>query len=158
MEKIPSEQWVERIIELIDTKILPGIQKLYMRPLPQRGRRNNEILKWPLSHIKMMLVLQHFQKIRIGEIAEMLCIPLSTATEIASRLEKEGIIKRERMKENMRIVMISLTRKGTNIVRKWHRRRKEALKSITSEESREKLYSALISIAKVFEKLEGGIK
>jgi DNA-binding MarR family transcriptional regulator len=146
----------ERIMELVD-KIIIGIQKLQKSPL-HSGKHKGKL---PLSHIRMLFMLHNLRKIKMGELAEKLSIPTSTMTEIASRLERNGMIRKERSKEDGRIVFVSLTRKGIDTVNRWRRRRKEALRRMMermSEEDREMLYKSLASIARIFERLEEGIR
>jgi len=150
------EELAERIMELVD-KIITGMQKLQKSPLRSGKHRG----KWPLSHIRMLFMLHNLRKIKMGELAEMLSIPMSTMTEIASRLEKNGVIRKERSKEDRRVVFVSLTRKGIDTVNRWRRKRKEELERIMermSEEDRETFYKSLASIARIFERLEEGIR
>ena len=51
------------------------------------------------------------------EIAEYIHVPLNTATGIVSKMEKNGFIVRDRLKEDKRVVVIHLTEKGKTQVK-----------------------------------------
>ena len=51
------------------------------------------------------------------EIAEYIHVRLNTATGIVSKMEKNGFIVRDRLKEDKRVVVIHLTEKGKTQVK-----------------------------------------
>jgi DNA-binding MarR family transcriptional regulator len=51
----------------------------------------------------------------MGEVARVLHLPLSTATNVADRLLAKGLVERERSVENRRTVRVGLTAKGREV-------------------------------------------
>jgi len=60
----------------------------------------------------VMLVLWEHQKLSVKEIGEKLHLDSGTLTPLLKRLEIKEIVKRERCKQDERIVDVSLTEKG----------------------------------------------
>jgi DNA-binding MarR family transcriptional regulator len=63
--------------------------------------------------------------ISIGELADVLGITASSATTACKRLEKLGLLQRERQTADERVVLVALTPAGLAQVEAWHRRRRE---------------------------------
>jgi len=53
----------------------------------------------------------------MGEVASALFLDLSTATRLVDQLERRGLIQRARGKDDRRVCRVSLTRKGSALVR-----------------------------------------
>ena len=60
----------------------------------------------------VLMVLWEKQKLSVREIGEILYLDSGTLTPLLKRLESKDIVKRERSKQDERIVEISLTEKG----------------------------------------------
>ncbi len=67
----------------------------------------------------MVVVLQN-PNIRIGEIAEITCIELSTLSHMLRRFERDGLIRRTRPPDDNRSVMVTLTVRGRRIAAEIH--------------------------------------
>ena len=66
-----------------------------------------------LAHYRILHVLQHRGgQIRMHELAEELVVGRSTATRMCDRLQRLGLIERERSKADGRAVYVHLTRAG----------------------------------------------
>jgi DNA-binding MarR family transcriptional regulator len=63
----------------------------------------------------VMLVLWQHQNQHVKELADKLNLDLSTITPIIKRLENAGLITRERSNQNERTVVVSLTKRGSEI-------------------------------------------
>lgn len=63
----------------------------------------------------VLLVLWEKEEIAVKEISEKLFLETNTLTPLLKRMEKNGIISRERSKTDERVVIISLTSKGKDL-------------------------------------------
>ena len=68
----------------------------------------------------------------IGELATQLGITASSATSACKRLEKAGLLTRERQADDERIVRVALTAQGTAQINAWHERKRQALTKLLS--------------------------
>lgn len=75
----------------------------------------------------LMLRLYRFGASSIGELAEGLGITGSSTTTACKRLEKAGMVVRERQLDDERMVHVSLTEEGRARVATWQQQRRELL-------------------------------
>lgn len=66
------------------------------------------------QYITMMYLWEERAK-TVKEIGERLCLDSGTLTPVLKKLEKKGYIERTRLKEDERILMITVTTKGLKI-------------------------------------------
>ena len=70
----------------------------------------------------VFMVLWEKEKVSVGELGKALHLDAGTLTPLLKNLEKSGYVTRERMKEDERVTMICITKKGDEL--------KEACKDI----------------------------
>lgn len=75
-------------------------------------------LKFSKYELFTILLLNRRQETTMTELVEYINSPMSTATGIVDRLVKSGYVKRERSETDRRIVILSLTEEGTQLVQK----------------------------------------
>ena len=66
-----------------------------------------------------VLTLLHLHRVRssrMGDLAAYLNAPLNTATGVVSRLQQRGLVERQHSPDDKRIVLISLTEKGSRLI------------------------------------------
>ena len=63
----------------------------------------------------------------IGELAEVLGVTGSSVTTACKRLEKAGLVTRERQSDDERMVRVVLTEQGNARVESWQQQRRELL-------------------------------
>lgn len=66
-----------------------------------------------------VLTLLHLHRVRssrMGDLAAYLNAPLNTATGVVSRLQRRGLVERRHSPDDKRIVLISLTEKGSRLI------------------------------------------
>jgi DNA-binding MarR family transcriptional regulator len=63
-----------------------------------------------------LMLSEKFQNITMGNLAQGMSVPMSTATGIVDRLVKRGLLKRGRSEEDRRVVTVSLTDSGKALV------------------------------------------
>jgi DNA-binding MarR family transcriptional regulator len=62
-----------------------------------------------------MLVLWQYNKLSVNDIGNKLMLESNTLTPLLKRLEKQGLISRNRSTHDERVVEISLTKEGLNL-------------------------------------------
>jgi DNA-binding MarR family transcriptional regulator len=67
--------------------------------------------------LTVIKVLETFGDVSLSELSERIRAQNSTVTGIIDRMEREGLVKRERSKEDRRVVHIRLTTKGSVLAR-----------------------------------------
>jgi DNA-binding MarR family transcriptional regulator len=85
----------------------------------------------PRQH-QLMLALKALPKgvrPRIGELAERLMIQHHSAVELVNRLAKAGYVRRNRGDADRREVLLSLTRKGENVLQELSLHHREELRT-----------------------------
>lgn len=66
----------------------------------------------------ILQVINDLEKVSIGKVAKEVGLTQATVTSIADRLEKRGLITREKSTEDKRKVFVSLTQKGYEVTLK----------------------------------------
>ncbi|HXZ06401.1 MAG TPA: MarR family transcriptional regulator [Ktedonobacteraceae bacterium] len=73
----------------------------------------------------LLRLLRRNGALSISELAEALGVTGSSVTTACKRLEKAGLVTRERQNDDERMVHVMLTAHGHEHVEAWHRRRRE---------------------------------
>lgn len=102
-----------------------------------------------------LLTLREHPKMTMGELCEKLFLACSTATDLIDRMEKNGLLERNRDTEDRRVIRLSTSEKGQQVINEVivARRRYVAsmLEKLTHEEadqlgmSLDKLHSLMVS-------------
>lgn len=96
--------------------------------------------------ILLLLRLKLYRHMKITEISEAFMLTPGAATNMCDKLEDLNYVERIRIKDDRRVVRVSLTKKGEQRV--------EAIFSKFSKERIERISSILVEINKLFEKIE----
>ncbi|MGE7623210.1 MarR family winged helix-turn-helix transcriptional regulator [Viridibacillus sp. NPDC096237] len=115
--------------------------------------KSNEFMK-VLTHdeslsenlILLLLRLKLFRHMKITDISEAFMLTPGAATNMCDKLENLDYVERIRIKDDRRVVRVSLTKKGEQRV--------EAIFSKFSKEKIEQISSTLVEINKLFAKIE----
>ena len=75
-------------------------------------------LDYSKNEIFTLLLVYREKSVNMTRIAEYMQAPLNTATGVVARLEKKGMLKRERSPYDKRVVTIELTEKGNDFFKK----------------------------------------
>src|SRR5437763_8986984 len=73
----------------------------------------------------LLRLLRRKDALSVGELAEALGVTGSSVTTACKRLEKAGLVTRERQSDDERMVRVTLTTQGHEQVEAWHQRRRE---------------------------------
>ncbi|MBR4795437.1 MAG: MarR family transcriptional regulator, partial [Lachnospiraceae bacterium] len=63
----------------------------------------------------VFMVLWEKEEATVGELGKLLSLDAGTLTPLLKKLEKEGYIERKRSKEDERVTLIALTKKGDTL-------------------------------------------
>lgn len=92
-----------------------------------------------MAEIHAVAAIGLYESNTMSEVAGRLSVTLATLTTTMNKLERKGLVKRERSQEDRRCVLVSLTRRGREVCRAhglFHRYMiKEALTDLTPEEA-----------------------
>jgi DNA-binding MarR family transcriptional regulator len=75
----------------------------------------------------LLRLLSRRGALNIGEVADALGITGSSATTACKRLEKAGLVTRERQSQDERMVLVLLTAQGHERIEAWQRQRRAFL-------------------------------
>jgi MarR family transcriptional regulator, organic hydroperoxide resistance regulator len=121
-------------------RVLEAIIYLYTesRRITKEMARRADLTGPQLTVVKM---LEQIGDLSLSELSERIRAQNSTVTGIIDRMEREGLVTRERSREDRRVVFIRLTTKGRKLaedvpVEPWEIFR-SALESLTASETRD---------------------
>ena len=80
----------------------------------------------------LLRLLHGAGSLSISELANELGIAISSATISCKRLEKAGLLTRERQLDDERVVRVALTQQGLARIDAWRQRKREALTHMLS--------------------------
>ncbi len=88
----------------------------------------------------------------ITEIAEQIGIGKSTVTELVEKLEKKGLVTKEKQIDDKRYVKISITEEGKKVLDSTRQEYKNVLSSILSRVDEEEVLKFFEEVEKELEK------
>ncbi len=97
----------------------------------------------------LLRLLRRRGALSIGELAEILGVTGSSVTTACKRLEKAGLVTRERQSDDERMVRVMLTERGQEQIEAWQQRRREFLEKLLApldEKQQEQLQELLAHI------------
>lgn len=108
-----------------------------------------------LLQIQVLLFINQEKEVQMKDLAGNFTITLPTATSLSDNLMKEGLIKRSRNEEDRRVVTLSLSAKGKEMLKKIMEARNKKIKTLLSylsEEEKKDFLSILTSLKNNIEK------
>lgn len=111
-------------------------------------------MKFSKSELLAMLVLSSRGELTMSELAEIIHVPLSTATGLVDRLVRNQYLKRDRRDDDRRIVVLKLTDKGQGINEAYQRVMSRYITLITDELTEEEQQFLLRIVLKVFKAMQ----
>ena len=103
----------------------------------------------------LLRILRKRGPLSIGELAEALDVTGSSATTACKRLEKVGLVTRERQSDDERMVLVMLTEQGNAKVESWQQRRRELLTHLLAPLDEEEQAMLQHLLERVLETAEG---
>lgn len=110
----------------------------------------------PKSELLALLLLDNRGERSMSELAANLGAPLSTATGIGERLERRGLVERERHPDDRRVVMVRLTPAGKEMVAKLQTHLNSLFEQVQAALSPEELSQLIALLTKVMGALQFG--
>jgi DNA-binding MarR family transcriptional regulator len=83
-----------------------------------------------LSHMHVLWVLQHQGAMSMSKLAEFLDVSLSNATGIIDRMEEKGLIERERVPDDRRVVLVRPGAAGIRALAESETTKRERLRAV----------------------------
>ncbi|MGQ9556471.1 MAG: MarR family transcriptional regulator [Desulfurispora sp.] len=112
-----------------------------------------------LTHVQTaMLKLLYFEGARtVSEIAEFMGVTMAAVSSLTDRLLKNKLITREKSEKDRRVVIISLTAEGRELIQHFLQQRRRKLERLLEELGREKaerLLAVVSDLKAALEKLQ----
>ena len=108
-----------------------------------------------LAQMRVLWTLEREGSAALGEVARMLCVSNSTATELADRLVRRAYARRRSEPGDRRRVSLTLTPKGRTLLAEFAKRRRDRFRSILrrlSPAEVRRLASSLAVVDRLLEK------
>ncbi|MCL5045776.1 MAG: MarR family transcriptional regulator [Actinobacteria bacterium] len=77
-----------------------------------------------------LLALREGGELTMGELCQRMYLACSTATDLIDRMERNGLIARERDTADRRVIRLKITEKGQNVIEEVLRARKKYLSAV----------------------------
>lgn len=128
----------QRVIEEILSAMVPW----------DPGERMGAFQAWlrgslSLVHLHVLTVLETKGSLSMSHLAEALDVSVASATGIVGRMEERGLVARQHDREDRRIVLVSLTRRGSRVFEHLAKLRRRRLAAIFEHLSDEELDATL---------------
>ncbi len=95
--------------------------------LEKRSILKHEGIKLHPSEIHLMQAIHQHPEANAGEMAQWLGVTLGAVSQTLSRLEKKGVIEKQRDPSRKNEVSVSFTRLGQEVLDRFHRDRASAM-------------------------------
>ena len=122
--------------------------------IEERSLDNRLTQDLTINEIHTLVAVGMYEQNSMSEVAERLDVTLATLTKVVAKLVDKGCIERTRDENDRRRVLLSLTKRGREVVRihdMFHRRMIDEALSDLSEEEERVLSSALTKVKAFFD-------
>ncbi|MDQ6605296.1 MAG: MarR family transcriptional regulator [Actinomycetota bacterium] len=112
-----------------------------------------------LSQYALLEALSARRTARVAELADEAGVTASTATRILDTLQRRGIVRRQRAREDRRAVTVTLTDTGRDLLHaqdRWMGDRKRAFVASLAPAQRELVPELLVGLAALIDELAAG--
>jgi DNA-binding MarR family transcriptional regulator len=143
MPDLTLSDFAEKIEEVIPT-VMKGFAKM----------QTNELFKGKIT-LPQFFVLSHLDKhdeSKMNELAKVMDVTTAAATGIVDRLVRYGYIVRAYDPEDRRVINVRLTQKGSDLVKRIGRQRRDVTRDVfgrISKEERENYLAIMLHIRDV---------
>lgn len=115
-----------------------------------RGREILNEFDITIPQFNALLVLRENGDMTIGDLGSKLFLASSTATDLVDRMERDGLVKRERDKSDRRVVRLHMQEKGHLMIREVMENRKRYLNEILIHLSPEEIVALQKSLESLY--------
>lgn len=106
-----------------ETRLGPGFIEnivenfpFFLQQIEQLAHPSQPEIEVSRLELVAIIVLKQAKTCNMGTLAKELSVPMSTATGIAERLEKKGLIRRAKSEQDRRAIMLELLNEGEDLV------------------------------------------
>ncbi|MBI4813482.1 MAG: MarR family transcriptional regulator [Methanobacterium sp.] len=143
----------ERLDKIVDDLYL--FFPLFRKKIFKHKRRSHQG-KIPHSYYHVLKILNKHGDLPMSEIGRKVHISKSNMTSLIDKLVENGLTERLPDQNDRRVINISITNKGKDILRDWRKYSNNEIKkslSVLSEEDLEKFYVSVENIKDILYKL-----
>ncbi len=134
----------ERFVSQVE--IIEGLLRHVSHVIRRRGREILADTGVTSPQLDALVYLKECPDLTMGELGQRMYLACSTATDLCDRLERNGLVARERDQADRRVIRLKITQKGLGIIDKVLEARKRYLLTILSQimpEERNQLIKSL---------------
>ena len=113
---------------MADERLIDDMQTLYH--LIRRASHPVKRAEMTSEQHWLLRLLRRRGTLSISELAELLGVTGSSVTTACKRLEKAGLVRRERQSDDERMVRVLLTEQGNEQIEAWQQRRRDFLQML----------------------------
>ena len=113
---------------MADERLIDDMQTLYH--LIRRASHPVKRAEMTPEQHWLLRLLRRRGTLNISELAELLGVTGSSVTTACKRLEKAGLVRRERQSDDERRVRVLLTEQGNEQIEAWQQRRRDFLQTL----------------------------
>lgn len=116
--------------------------------------KNNSM---PHSYFHILKILKKRGPLPVSEIGRRVCISKSNMTSVIDRLVENGVAERIPDQNDRRVINIALTKKGSEMIGKWHMHSNQEIKtklSSISDDDLETFYESIKNIRTILNKMD----
>lgn len=140
---------IEEVTKQIEERLRQSNTVIY-----KRGRSILTGMNISSPQFNALLTLQEFGPLTMGELCKHLFMACSTATDLADRLEKGGLVERRRDDRDRRVVRMHLLPAGEDVVGIVIEERQRFLGKVLERYSEEEYMNLLQILGVLAEKME----
>ena len=141
----------ERLAQLL-FQTAPPFRRNYIRP----HDKPNPLPRLPHHHMFCLMILRHSGQMNMGTLAEKLGVSNQQCTRIVGELEENGLAARAADEKNRRLVYVTPTEKGTQLLTVFYRHACEHIREqlgALPDEDVDELIAHLAGIIRILDKL-----
>lgn len=105
------------------------LEALFRRLMVDRKCADDTNLEISREEIRALVLLDSGERVKMTNLADLLGVPLSTATHTVDRLVSKGLVERNRSEEDRRVVEVEMSEYGRKLQETFRDRRKVVARS-----------------------------
>ena len=147
-----QNEQAERLVQLL-FQAAPPFRRNYIKPPPEKIDGFPRI---PHHHVFCLLILKKSGRESMGALAEKLGVSNQQCTRIVGELEENGLAARAADEKNRRLVYVTATEKGTQLLTVFYRHACEHIREqldALPDEDVDELIAHLAGIIRILDKL-----
>lgn len=147
-----TSEKAEKLVHLI-FRTAPPFRKNYIKP-PEQAKNLPRI---PHHHLFCLIILSRGERETMSSLAEKMGVSVQQLTRIVGELSQHGFVERTQSEANRRIILVSATDKGRELLSKFYCAACEHVRehfAALSEDDLDSLIFHLGEVVKLLDKME----